>query len=193
MSKIQTAQTHRTTKPERGKPMKAGAAKLPKTEDARVRSGNVENNIINKKNFDLWIKEEKTNKLAGKFVPITDEIKLLREARKGVSTTLFYSFAEAISMTDTMLADLINTTRQTVKNYAEQNKALEPVKGEHLLKLIILFSKGTEVFGNLEQFRGWLKKPSWGRKEAPIDWLETPGGVDYVSDEIDRIAYGYPV
>jgi len=31
----------------------------------------------------------------------------------------------------------------------------------------------------------------WKSKEMYIDWLHTPGGVDLVSQELDRMAEGY--
>ena len=67
-----------------------------------------------------------------------------------------------------------------------------PVQSEHLLKLIALYDKGDQVFGNIDEFNYWLNKPFWGSSEKPLDWLITPGGVDLVILEMDRLAYGYP-
>lgn len=64
---------------------------------------------------------------------------------------------------------------------------------EHLLKLIALFKKGIEVFGTLHAFQEWLITPKAKTDKAPIDQLIPPGGMDLVSQELDRIAYGYPV
>ena len=70
---------------------------------------------------------------------------------------------------------------------------MEPNYSEHLLKLINLFEKGEEVFGNITEFKYWLGKPFWNSSEIPFNWLNTPGGVDLVSDELDRLAEGYPI
>jgi putative toxin-antitoxin system antitoxin component (TIGR02293 family) len=118
---------------------------------------------------------------------------LVRIARKGVKPQVFYDFAGVINMSEKSLAAIINLSARTLSNYHEQRKALEPVFSEHLLKLIYLYEKGETVFGNLSEFSYWLKKPFWNSDESPMDWIVTPGGVDLVIKEIDRLAEGYPV
>ena len=114
-------------------------------------------------------------------------------ARKGVRPKLFYEFADSIKMREKDLATLLNVSSRTISNYNELKKSLEPVQSEHLLKLIALYGKGEEIFGNIDEFNYWLQKPFWNIKEKPIDWLITPGGVDLVSDELDRVSHAYVV
>jgi len=118
---------------------------------------------------------------------------LVSSARKGLSTKVFYDFAEVIQMPEKQLAAIINLSARTVSNYNEKRKKLDPLYSEHLLKLIALFKKGEDVFGNIDEFNYWLKKPCWNSEEKPIGWLVTSGGVDLVMEEIDRLAQGYPV
>lgn len=96
---------------------------------------------------------------------------------KGLKSSLFYDFADSIKMSVKNLAVLLNVSSRTLSNYKEQKKNLEPVQGEHLLKLIALFRKGEEVFGNVDEFNYWLQKPFWNANERRIDWLVAPGGV----------------
>ena len=114
-------------------------------------------------------------------------------ARKGIKPKVFYDFADSIKMPEKRLALLLNLSSRTISNYKELQKNLEPVQSEHLLKLIALFGKGEETFGNIDEFNYWLQKPFWNAKEKPIDWLITPGGVDLVLDELDRLAHAYVV
>ena len=114
-------------------------------------------------------------------------------ARKGVKPKIFFEFAEAINMPEKKLAMLINISSRTIHNYKDQQKPLEPVQSEHLLKLIALFGKGEDIFGNLDEFNYWLQKPFWNSREKPVDWLTTPGGVDLVMDELGRLSHGYAV
>jgi putative toxin-antitoxin system antitoxin component (TIGR02293 family) len=114
-------------------------------------------------------------------------------ARKGIKPKLFFEFADSIHMPEKKLALLINISSRTIHNYKEQQKPLDPVQSEHLLKLIALYVKGEELFGNIDEFNYWLQKPFWNSKEKPIDWLSTPGGVDLVKDELGRLAHGYAV
>ena len=57
----------------------------------------------------------------------------------------------------------------------------------------MLFEKGEELFGTIEEFNYWLKKPFWNSKEIPMDWIVTPGGVDLLLEEMERLAQGYTV
>jgi len=114
-------------------------------------------------------------------------------ARKGVKPKIFFDFADSINMPEKKLALLINISSRTIHNYKDQQKPLEPVQSEHLLKLIALFSRGEDIFGNIDEFNYWLQKPFWNSREKPIDWLTTPGGVDLVMDELSRLSHGYAV
>ena len=128
-----------------------------------------------------------------KNLALGNPFQLVFSARKGVKPKLFYDFAATTKMPEQTLAGIINLSARTISNYKEQQKPLEPVYSEHLLKLIALFEKGETVFSNLDEFNYWLKKPFWKSKEAPLDWIVTSGGVDLVMDELDKLAQGYPV
>jgi len=136
--------------------------------------------------------DKRTETLRVKFsaIDVSDDMKVFQYARQGLTPGLFYDFAEAINISNKSLADLINISSRTISNYKEQKKLLEPVYGEHLLKLIGLYKKGVELFGTVDEFSYWLNKPFWGSKERPMDWLTTPGGVDLVADELIKMAYG---
>jgi putative toxin-antitoxin system antitoxin component (TIGR02293 family) len=114
-------------------------------------------------------------------------------ARKGIKPKIFFEFADSINMPEKKLALLINISSRTIHNYKDQQKPLEPIQSEHLLKLIALFGRGEDIFGNIEEFNYWLQKPFWNSREKPIDWLTTPGGVDLVMDELARLSHGYAV
>lgn len=113
-------------------------------------------------------------------------------ARKGLRTKVFYDLAAAIKMPEKNLASIINLSARTISNYKEKRKALEPLYSEHLLKLIALYEKGEETFGNIDEFSYWLNKPFWNAEEKPMDWLTTSGGVDLIMEEINKLAQGYP-
>ncbi|HVX50064.1 MAG TPA: antitoxin Xre-like helix-turn-helix domain-containing protein [Chitinophagaceae bacterium] len=138
-----------------------------------------------------------TNKTSvkSKFRGVTPDnaFALVMYARKGLKPKVFYDFAAAINMTEKRLAGIINLSARTLSNYQAQQKTLEPIYSEHLLKLIALYEKGEAIFGNIDEFNYWLKKPLWNTEETPLDWLETPGGVDIIAEEIDRLAYAYPI
>lgn len=114
-------------------------------------------------------------------------------ARGGVSSAVFYRFATVAQLAERELARLLNLSARTVSNYREHRKPLAPVESEHLLKLIALYEKGEAVFGGVAEFNKWLRKPFWNRDDRPIDWLDTPSGVDLVTDELNRLGHGYVI
>ena len=128
-----------------------------------------------------------------KDLDIVNNHALVFSARKGLKTKVFYDFAETIKMPEKNLASIINLSARTISNYKEKRKNLEPLYSEHLLKLIALFEKGEEIFGSIDEFTYWLNKTFWNSAEKPIDWIVTSGGVDLVTEEIDKLAQGYPV
>jgi putative toxin-antitoxin system antitoxin component (TIGR02293 family) len=136
-----------------------------------------------------------TNSIRARFsnLDLKSAFAIVFSARKGIRPKVFYDFANSIKMPEKNLALLLNLSSRTISNYAVLQKKLEPVQGEHLLKLIGLFEKGEDVFGNVDEFNYWLQKPFWNAREKPIDWLVTPGGVDLVKDELDRLTHAYVV
>lgn len=123
---------------------------------------------------------------------IQNNAQIFKTAKFGVNTNVFYDFANTIKMHNKYLASILHLSPRTVSNYRINQQTLEPVQGEHLLKLIALYNKGVEIFGSLDEFNYWLEKPFWNETEKPIDWLVTPGGVDLVIQELDLLGYGYP-
>ena len=135
------------------------------------------------------------NSLKSKFpnLDMASNFAIVAAARKGLQPKVFYDFAEAINMPERNLAALINLSSRTISNYKESQKKLDPLYGEHLLKLIALFEKGEQIFGNIDEFNYWLNKPFWNSNGKPTDWLKTGGGVDFLAEELDKLAQGYPV
>lgn len=124
---------------------------------------------------------------------IQDDYKLLKKAREGLKTEVFYSLADAIKMPEKTLASVINLSQRTISNYRDQEKGLDPIYSEHLLKLINLYGFGKEIFGSLDEFTLWMNRPFWSSEERPIDFISSPGGVDLIYEEIEKLAQGYPV
>jgi putative toxin-antitoxin system antitoxin component (TIGR02293 family) len=135
-------------------------------------------------------RQEKIIKNKFKAYSSSNDFSLFSSARRGVKPDLFYDLATIMKMSEKDLAHIIHVSARTVSNYKESEKTFDPVQSEHLLKLVALYEKGEELFGNIEEFNYWLRKPFWNNKEKPIDWLITPGGVDLVFNELTRMAYG---
>ncbi len=88
-------------------------------------------------------------------------------------------------------ADLLDVSYKTVARYQKEKKKLSPLQSEYILKTIVLFNKGNQVFGDKESFNRWLDKPSFGLgNRIPRAFITTVGGINFVIDELNRIARG---
>ena len=128
-----------------------------------------------------------------RILGLKDPHHLLDCARKGVDSSVFYDLALVGNLSENLLAGIINISARTMLNYAQQGKKLEPAQSEHLLKLVLLFDLGIAAFGTVDEFNIWLNKKFWNAKDAPMDWLITPGGVDMAKAQIEQLMEGYPV
>lgn len=118
---------------------------------------------------------------------------LVKKARQGMDTTLFYTLSQSLNIPEKTLAAVINLSPRTISNYREQQKTLDPNYSEHLLKIANLYSLGQEIFGTLNEFNQWMERPFYNSKECPKDFLNTYAGVELIIQEIEKLAQGYPV
>jgi putative toxin-antitoxin system antitoxin component (TIGR02293 family) len=65
------------------------------------------------------------------------------------------------------------------------------LQSEFILKTIVLYNKGEKVFGSNESFTNWLNKPAFGLgNRVPNTFITTVTGINYIIDELNRIAHG---
>lgn len=108
-----------------------------------------------------------------------------------VYATAFNDMVEVASYDKDYAADLLDISYKTVTRYQKEKKKLSPLQSEYVLKTIALFNKGNKVFGNEESFNRWLDKPAFGLgNKIPRKLVTTVGGINYVIDELNRIAHG---
>lgn len=88
-------------------------------------------------------------------------------------------------------ADLLDVSYKTITRYQKENKKLSPLQSEFILKTIVLYNKGEKVFGTHESFANWLNKPAFGLgNRRPNTFITTVTGINYILDELNRIAHG---
>lgn len=88
-------------------------------------------------------------------------------------------------------AELLDISYKTVSRYQKENKKFSPLQSEYILKTITLFHKGRQIFGSEANFNQWLDKPAYGLgNKLPRKFTTTVGGINFISDELNRIARG---
>jgi putative toxin-antitoxin system antitoxin component (TIGR02293 family) len=122
---------------------------------------------------------------------IRGNISIVLNARKGLSSNVLYDIILLTGFKKEQIATLFNTSAKTITRYTQEGKNLDIVSSEHALKLIALFKKGTEIFGELEAFRRWIQKSAYGLGwQVPAELMETSGGIELIMEELYRIEFG---
>ncbi|NVO29606.1 type II RES/Xre toxin-antitoxin system antitoxin [Hymenobacter lapidiphilus] len=120
-----------------------------------------------------------------------DAYALVMEARKGVPAAMAFEVAAAYQLQTPELEAIYELSTKTLRTYSQENRVLSAARSEKTLKIISLYQRGMEVFGEPAAFLRWLAKPAHGLdQEVPLRLLETSGGIDLVAEELARIAYG---
>ncbi len=110
---------------------------------------------------------------------------------EAVYATAFEDMIAVSNYDKDFAADLLDVSYKTVTRYQKEKKKLSPLQSEYILKTIVLFNKGNQVFGNKESFNRWLDKPAFGLgNRIPRAYITTVGGINFIIDELNRIAHG---
>lgn len=122
---------------------------------------------------------------------IRDLFTIVVEAKKGINAKAFFDVVSISGIDRNKLAGLMNVSLKTLLRYKQQNKKLSATKSERVLKLIALYKKGNEIFGDSASFRRWLEKPAYGLSDmTPMELMHTSGGIDLIREELSRIESG---
>lgn len=120
-----------------------------------------------------------------------DPLHLVLLAHKGLSALKAQTISTWLQLQPNQMADLLGITLKTFRHYQQEDKVFDATKSEQLLKLAQVAELGKEVFGDANSFNRWLQKPAYGLAgKLPIELFYTGGGIDLVTDELTRIAYG---
>ena len=118
-----------------------------------------------------------------------EEMSIVSEPNE-VYATAFNDMVAVASYDKDHAAGLLDISYKTVSRYQKEKKKLSALQSEYILKTIALFNKGNKVFGE-ESFNRWLDKPAFGLgNKIPRKLVTTVSGINYVIDELNRIAHG---
>jgi putative toxin-antitoxin system antitoxin component (TIGR02293 family) len=129
----------------------------------------------------------KGNKGGSTITNIADFISVIR---KGVSKKALYTLMEMTGITSKEMAFIIRLSDRTLRRYKSQT-LLNPEQSERIIELARLYSRGEQVFGNLESFKEWMNSTvmALGNRK-PKEFLDTSLGIGILMDELGRIEHG---
>lgn len=120
-----------------------------------------------------------------------NQFSLVNKAQHGLPASAFFDLQEITEFSNQELSGLLNVSFKTIQRYEKEGKHLSAQNSEQLLKIIALYQKAEHVFGSLESFNRWLRKPVPGLGgHKPFSLMNTSGGIDLVREEIIRIEFG---
>jgi putative toxin-antitoxin system antitoxin component (TIGR02293 family) len=123
---------------------------------------------------------------------ISSDLSILKSANRGINSVVFTELVEITGINRNFLAEQVfDVSLKTMLRYQKENKNLNARNSEIALKLLNLFSKGMEIFGNMNSFMSWLNKESYGLgNQIPIHLMNTNTGIDLIEEELLRIEFG---
>ncbi|MEM1321169.1 MAG: antitoxin Xre/MbcA/ParS toxin-binding domain-containing protein [Bacteroidota bacterium] len=144
-----------------------------------------------KKQLDIAVVEYP--RILGKYEKaIENSYSLNLRSNQGVSAEIIYDIVKLSNLKEQFLAkNIFNFSTKTLRRYRDAHKILNPKDGEIALKLVALYKKGIEIFGEPSSFNSWIRKPAFGLGNViPLNLMNTSTGVDLIMEELIRIEYG---
>ena len=115
---------------------------------------------------------------------------LIRQIQKGLRFSELETLQNSIDMPFEQLAAKLCISRSTLQRRKAAGR-LSPDESDKVMRLSRLLEHATNVFGDIEKARAWLKFPQRGLGGAvPLDYAETEVGAREVDNLLGRIDYG---
>jgi putative toxin-antitoxin system antitoxin component (TIGR02293 family) len=121
---------------------------------------------------------------------LQNPLELIELSRKGISKNAVDVVASKLGLSDREMARILNISERTFHRYTSDTQ-LDTASTERLLKLMLLYQHGEEVFSNLEDFKPWMRQSMriFGDKSA-LELLDTATGFEWVNNVLSRIEFG---
>ena len=115
---------------------------------------------------------------------------LIRKIQKGLRFSELETLQTSIGMPFEQLAAKLCISRSTLQRRKVAGR-LSPDESDKVLRFARLLEHATDVFGDVDKARAWLKHPQYGLGGAvPLDYAETEIGAREVDNLLGRIDYG---
>ena len=115
---------------------------------------------------------------------------LIRRIQKGLPFSDLKALQTQIDVPLEQLAGKLSISRSTLQR-RKTNGRLSPDESDKVMRFARLLEHATDVFGEIDKARAWLKHPQYGLGGAvPLDYAETEIGAREVDNLLGRIDYG---
>src|SRR5881227_1368049 len=115
---------------------------------------------------------------------------LIRQIQKGLRFSELETLQNSIDLPFEQLAAKLSISRSTLQRRKAAGR-LSPDESDRVMRYSRLLEHATNVFGDVNKARAWLKFPQRGLGGAvPLDYAETEIGAREVENLLGRIDYG---
>jgi putative toxin-antitoxin system antitoxin component (TIGR02293 family) len=127
---------------------------------------------------------------SNKSLKLSNDFDIITLARNGFPKRMLLALAKKISLNIQELSNILHISERTLQRY-DDDAIIKTEYAEKAVELARLYTRGEEVFGNMDKFKLWIKTPGVVFKgEAPVSILDTSAGFDMVFKELGRIEHG---
>ncbi|HEU0208422.1 MAG TPA: antitoxin Xre/MbcA/ParS toxin-binding domain-containing protein [Candidatus Udaeobacter sp.] len=115
---------------------------------------------------------------------------LIQRIQKGLRFSELKTLQDTLDLPFEKLAAKLCISRSTLQRRKAAGR-LSPDESDKVVRFTRLLQQATELFGNVEKARAWLKHPQFGLGGAvPLDYAATETGAREVEDLLGRMKYG---
>ena len=110
--------------------------------------------------------------------------------RQGVPMQTLLHLIKTTDISASEIASILHTSERTLRRYTTET-LLNPEQSERIIELARLFSRGSEVFGSLDNFKTWMNSTIVALGNIkPKELLDTSLGIEILQEELGRIEHG---
>ena len=125
------------------------------------------------------------------LIPIDSVHTLAAIVREGLPPKAADRIAEYYGLSRKQVSELIGVSVRTLERHQKDNKLLNPVQSDRLLRYARIAARAEEIFEDAQIAKNWLRRPNQALGgEMPLNLLDTETGVNQVEDVLTRIEYG---
>src|SRR5207249_10149562 len=115
---------------------------------------------------------------------------LIRRIQNGLAFSDLKVLQDSIDMPFGQLAAKLAISQSTLQRRKAAGR-LSPTESDKVIRFSRLLRQATDLFGDTEKARAWLKHPQYGLGGAvPLDYAETEIGAREVENLLGRMKYG---
>jgi putative toxin-antitoxin system antitoxin component (TIGR02293 family) len=115
---------------------------------------------------------------------------LIQRIQKGLRFSELKTLQDTLDLPFEKLAAKLCISRSTLQRRKAAGR-LSPDESDKVIRFSRLLQQATDLFGDIEKARAWLKHPQFGLGGAvPLDYATTEAGAREVEDLLGRMKYG---